>query len=33
MWNIELIQMQQYCEKQVTVREVTYEKRRVKEES
>jgi hypothetical protein len=34
MWNINLIQMQQYYEKQVTLREViAYEKGRVKEGS
>jgi hypothetical protein len=33
MWNIGLIQMQQYYEKQVMLGEVTYERRRVKEGS
>jgi hypothetical protein len=31
MWNIDLIQIQQYYEKLVTLREVTYERDRVKE--
>jgi hypothetical protein len=33
MWNIDLKQMQQYYEKQVILREVTYKKGRVKEVS
>jgi hypothetical protein len=33
MWTIALIQIQQYYEKQVTLREVTYERGRVKEDS
>jgi hypothetical protein len=33
MWNIGLIQMQQYYEKQVMLGEVIYERRRVKEGS
>jgi hypothetical protein len=33
MWNIDLMQIQQFCEEQVTLREVTYEKGRVKEGS
>jgi hypothetical protein len=33
MWNIDLIQTQQYYEKQVTLTEVTYERRREKEGS
>jgi hypothetical protein len=32
MWNIDLIQIQQYYEKQVTLREVTIEKGRWKKE-
>jgi hypothetical protein len=31
MWNLDLIQIQQYYEKLVTLREVTYERDRVKE--
>jgi hypothetical protein len=30
MWNIDLIQIQQYYEKQVMLREVTYERRKIK---
>jgi hypothetical protein len=33
MWNTDLIQIQQYYEKQVMLRKVTYEKGRVKEGS
>jgi hypothetical protein len=33
MWDIDLIQMQQYYEKQVTLRDITYESRRAKEGS
>jgi hypothetical protein len=31
MWNIDLIQVQQYYEKWVMLREVTYERGRIKE--
>jgi hypothetical protein len=33
MWNIDLTQIQQYYENQVMLREVTYERGKVKEES
>jgi hypothetical protein len=33
MWNIDPIQIQQYYEKQVTLREVTYERGRLSEEN
>jgi hypothetical protein len=33
MWNIDLIQIQQFYEKLVTLREVTYEKGQVSNES
>jgi hypothetical protein len=32
MWNIDPVQIQQYYERQVTLREVTYERGRVKKE-
>jgi hypothetical protein len=31
MWNMDLKQIQQYYEKQITLREVTYKRGRVKE--